>query len=122
MIPTNSPQCLYCGSSFRGRTDKKFCNENCRNAYHNNANRNNNILARDILQILYRNRRLIRDILGSNTSIKISREILLSKGFMENYHTHTGLVGSSPLFYCFECSFQACNDGQIRLGQPKPKL
>lgn len=28
-------QCLFCGSELKGRSDKKFCNDFCRNNYNN---------------------------------------------------------------------------------------
>jgi predicted nucleic acid-binding Zn ribbon protein len=27
--------CIFCGKVTKGRPDKKFCSDNCRNTYHN---------------------------------------------------------------------------------------
>jgi len=40
--------CLECGEPLIGRSDKKFCDDQCRNAYNNKLNRDHINLYRNI--------------------------------------------------------------------------
>ena len=40
-------QCLECGTAIRGRADKKFCSDQCRNQYNNTLNRDANNYVRN---------------------------------------------------------------------------
>lgn len=47
-------RCIYCGSNIYGRSDKKFCNYNCKSNYNNNKYKllyNKYVKNKDILRI-----------------------------------------------------------------------
>ena len=45
-------ECLECGTKLMGRADKKFCNDQCRNSYNNNINKDANEYVRRVNVIL----------------------------------------------------------------------
>ncbi|MFD1768929.1 hypothetical protein [Sphingobacterium suaedae] len=80
--------CLTCGSPLKGRSDKRYCDDGCRNAYNNKLNSVSNDLIRRVNGILRKNRRILEELLGSERMLKISREKLLAKGLEFAYFTN----------------------------------
>lgn len=79
--------CLECGVTIYGRSDKKFCSDNCRNMYNYRKNRTEINLVRQINQTLKRNRNILRD-LNPKGKGKVHRYDLLQRGFNFNYFTN----------------------------------
>jgi hypothetical protein len=77
--------CLNCQEKIRGRADKKFCDDQCRNQYNNGMLRHVNNRMRNINNILKRNRRILAQFLEEEN---IKREVLLANGFHFSYFTH----------------------------------
>ncbi len=64
--------CLACERPIKGRTDKKFCDDSCRNNYNNRLNSDATPLIRNINNILRKNRRILLDLLsGLNKHVLI---------------------------------------------------
>lgn len=81
--------CVFCSKPIKGRADKRFCNEYCRNNYNNQLNSNENNLVRNINNILRKNRRILKSFIPEKEEIyKISREKLILEGFNFTYFTH----------------------------------
>ena len=81
--------CLYCDKALNsGRSDKKFCNEGCRNQYHNEQKISDNKETKKVNAILKSNRKILKDLLNDASFITVDREALLKKGFEFDYHTH----------------------------------
>ena len=50
------PVCLECGDKIKyGRTDKKFCSDDCRNRHHNEKQKESRAYRRKVLAILAKN-------------------------------------------------------------------
>ena len=79
--------CLECGEKIRGRTDKKFCSDYCRNAYHNKVNKESSNLVRNINNVLRRNYRILEELNPAGKT-SVSRSKLLSNGFDFEYFTN----------------------------------
>lgn len=111
-MESNERRCFACGKLLKGRADKKFCDDYCRNEFHNNRNSDRNNGVRSINNILYRNRRILESVLqNTDRSITISRSRLLEKGFDFQYYTHhyrtvDGIVYCS----CYEYSYLVADD------------
>src|SRR4030095_12090440 len=74
--------CLACGKAVKGRSDKKFCDDYCRNNYNNQLRSNAGSYTRRINDILRKNRKILADLLPPNGSTaKVSRQNLSIKGF-----------------------------------------
>ncbi|MDT0644106.1 hypothetical protein RM553_14815 [Zunongwangia sp. F363] len=88
--------CLECGEKLVGREDKKFCSDSCRNAHHNKANRNENVLIKSVNAQLRKNYKILQELNPENKG-KTSKSRLQEKGFSFNhitsiYKTKTGTV------------------------------
>lgn len=81
--------CAECSKPLKGRADKKFCDDYCRNAYNNRQNADQNNYVRNINAILRRNRRLLEGVIKPDEELgKCPRQALAAQGFDFQYHTH----------------------------------
>ncbi|RTZ46479.1 hypothetical protein EJ377_19950 [Chryseobacterium arthrosphaerae] len=78
--------CLECGEKILGRSDKKFCNDACRNAYNNKQNKDSTNLMRNINNKLRKNYRILVET-NIEGKTKASRSKLESLGFDFDYFT-----------------------------------
>ena len=91
MVAETFPRlCLDCNKPVKGRTDKKFCNDFCRNNYNNLLKSDTNNLVRNINNILGKNRRVLESFFNDEGEmVKTTMDKLLEKGFLFKYITHT---------------------------------
>ena len=100
-IELQTKLCLACNKPVKGRTDKKFCDDYCRNNYNNQLKADSNNLVRNINNALAKNRRILESLISNGDEMaKASKEKLLQKGFQFKYATHsyTNRKGNT---YCF---------------------
>mgnify|MGYP000877327298 CR=1 FL=1 len=107
--------CLLCGKIFRGRSDKKFCDDYCRAAYNNDLKSAVNNYIRNVNNALGKNRRILESCLtGEAKTAQVSGEKLLQKGFQFKYHTHIYTTKSgNTYFYCYEYGFMPLEKGRF---------
>ena len=87
--PTAQKLCSHCSKPVKGRSDKKFCNDYCRNNYNNTQKAGKENLIRNIHNVLRKNRRILAGFLKENEkNIKVHREKLQTAGFNFKYNTH----------------------------------
>jgi dipeptidase len=79
--------CPECGEKLRGRTDKKFCSDYCRNSHHNKVNKETSNLIRNTNNLLRRNHRILEELNPLNKT-SVPRKKLLSKGFDFEFFTN----------------------------------
>ncbi|MET3037778.1 hypothetical protein ABXT08_16900 [Chryseobacterium sp. NRRL B-14859] len=79
--------CLECGEKIIGRSDKKFCNDACRNAYNNKQNKDSTNLMRNVNNKLRKNYRILKEI-NTDGKTKITRSKLDNLGFDFDYFTN----------------------------------
>jgi len=82
--------CKACGSSLKGRSDKKFCHDYCRNAFHNEKRSAQpwHEQVRRINRILWRNRQALESLLPpAEIEIRVHRDQLLESGFRFRFLT-----------------------------------
>lgn len=88
-----------------GRTDKKYCSDDCRAQ----ANRLKQRAARQptvtINEILWKNREVLRR-LWQHRPTTVSYETLLINGFHADYHTNLYITMHSVYFVCYDFGFQ----------------
>ena len=99
--------CLACGKIIKGRSDKKFCDDYCRNNYNNQLKADSNNYVRNINNALKKNRRILEEILPANEEMaKTTKEKLLLSGFQFKYQTHTYTTKKgNTYFYCYEYGY-----------------
>lgn len=110
-------QCLNCQQILHGRTDKKFCNDYCRNASNNALFRDINNLVRNITAAIKRNRRIMQHALCNDPVRRIYKQSeIVDLGFDFDYHTHMKRTRTGNLiFYCFEYGYIKTKKDRIRL-------
>jgi hypothetical protein len=75
-------ECLSCGEFIKGRADKKFCDDACRNNYNNQLNSDGTNYVRNINNVLRKNRRILEELIPSDKSTaKITKKRLEESGF-----------------------------------------
>ncbi len=81
-------QCLECGDPIKGRVDKKFCSDYCRNAYNNKLNKDSKNLVRNINNRLRKNYRILDSFPLKEGKTRTTKTRLLDKGFDFDYLTN----------------------------------
>ena len=102
--------CLNCGEKVIGRSDKKFCSDQCRSAYYNQNNQEENSFVRGVVNILKKNRRILA-ALNPNGKARVRQSELLQQGFdfkyvTNIYKTKTG----NEYFFCFDQGYLKIDD------------
>ncbi len=99
--------CLFCEKPVKGRSDKKFCDDYCRNNYNNQLKSNTINLVRNINNALGKNRRILEDLFTPGEEMaKTTKSKLLQKGFQFQYitNTYTNKKGN-VYFFCYDLGY-----------------
>lgn len=104
--------CMQCGSPIKGRRDKKFCDDHCRNNYYNLLHMNRTNMMRQVHQVLRKNRRILEQMLNDcKADEPIPLAPLLEQGFLPGYHTKVHIDSRGiTLFFCYEYGFELKGD------------
>ncbi len=99
----NSTKCLECGKKLPGRIGQKYCNPNCKAAFHyRNSKLKEPSIYTKIVNQLKLNRRILKQHYLSG-KLKLDKEILISEGYDFFYFTQTGKdKNGKPFFVLFE--------------------
>jgi predicted nucleic acid-binding Zn ribbon protein len=100
LINLSPKYCICCEKQVRGRTDKKFCCDACRNNYNNRLKAETTNLVRNINHALTKNRRILEGFLRDDKATKVSASNLLHNGFQFKYFTHQ-YINKKGNTYCF---------------------
>lgn len=102
-------KCLTCGTSLRGRIDKKFCNDYCRNNYNNQqkAKGSNSEIVRSINKALLKNRKILDSIIKEDEEkATVNKDKLLRLGFQFKYLTHLYTTKAGKTYcYCYDLGY-----------------
>ncbi|WP_297805510.1 hypothetical protein [uncultured Polaribacter sp.] len=95
-------KCLECDEVVKGRIDKKFCSDYCRNSHNNRVNKDSKNLIRNINNRLRKNYKILSE-LNITGKTKVTRTKLYDKGFdfqffTSIYKTKTG----NTYFYIYD--------------------
>jgi len=107
MLENQANCCLSCHKPVKGRSDKKFCNDYCRNNYNNNLKASTNNLVRNINNTLGKNRRILESLMKHDEEmVKTTKEKLLQKGFQFKFFTHTYTNKKGTVyFFCYDLGY-----------------
>lgn len=104
-------KCLDCGNELKGRSDKKFCDDQCRSHYHNRLNEGRNRSQRPLNGILRKNHSVLSKLFKARKS-RIGREELLQLGFNLNFHTHSKTIDGETFQFCYEYGYRENSSGE----------
>ncbi|MDY0905714.1 hypothetical protein [Pedobacter sp. CFBP9032] len=114
--------CLDCGDAVKGRTDKKFCDDSCRNNYNNRIKSENGMVFNSINVILKKNRKLLSTF-NPDGKVKVSKKKMLTAGFNFEYHTHTYQAKNGNKYvFCYEFGYLALSNEEFLLVKRAEKL
>ncbi|MBP8958835.1 MAG: hypothetical protein KBG40_00215 [Bacteroidales bacterium] len=110
-------KCLDCGEIIRGRSDKKFCSDQCRNNYNNKLNRDSNNYVRNVHGLLRKNRRILCDLYNEGKTV-LHKDALFALGYNFNFFTHIIETKDGVKYnYCFEYGYCEKDEDYIELKQ-----
>jgi hypothetical protein len=100
----NTKNCLNCDKPLKGRIDKKFCDDFCRNNYNNQLKSIVNNQMRNINNTLGKNRRILETLLPeTEETAKANKEKLHRLGFHFKYITHLYVTKTGKTYYyCYD--------------------
>lgn len=115
--------CQYCNKEIRGRSDKKFCDDYCRNLFHNQLNAKSNQNLRIINSILKKNRNILASFLKAETAFeKVSKEKLLESGFQFKYYTHSVPHKNGSInYFCYDHGYLMLNKDWLLVVRERTK-
>ena len=111
----STKQCLYCNNEFKeGRTDRKYCNDLCRAAYHNQQRRLQQSSVQKINAILKKNLSILKRLSPEGYSV-VRKTTLSEQGYNFNYFTNVYRTKDQRLyFFCYDRGF-AVNQDKIKV-------
>jgi len=116
-------KCLECGDSFRGRADKKFCSDQCRNTYNNNLKRTTGKdFIRKVNVILARNRNILESM-NPTGKTSIHKTKLQKQGLNMDYITHIYTTKAGRVYYfCYDQGYSPVeNDFYVLVRRDRKK-
>ncbi|MBA2612415.1 MAG: hypothetical protein H0U95_10615 [Bacteroidetes bacterium] len=112
--------CPECGEIIKGRIDKKFCSDMCRNAFNNKVNSDTNNYVRNINNALRKNRRLLEESLKGSDKTTVAKQKLIDKGFNFKYFTHQLVTKNNHAYvYCYEFGYLIFEQNMVLIVRKK---
>ncbi len=113
---TNMSTCLECGEQLHGRTDKKFCNDGCRNAYNNKQNKDVSNLMRNINNRLRKNYRILSEQHYVEGKAKTTKQKLVAEDFTFDYFTSIKIYKNGAEYrFVYDIGYKLLEDDWILL-------
>ena len=108
-IVRNMPKCLHCGEQIRyGRTDKKYCCDECKNRHYNEQSKSGRAFRRKILSQLMTNYQVLDSFFRACIqSVNIIDAVTM--GFAPGLMTSHRRVGKHDEFCCFDIKYIMTN-------------
>jgi hypothetical protein len=114
--------CRHCGHILRGRSDKQFCDDSCRNQFNNRLNREHHLLMRKVHNILRRNKKILEDIRKQGQG-HVPAEMLRQEGFSFRHCTAIETQSGSPvLYYCYDEVYRWVSEEAVEVFQVRERL
>jgi len=109
---TENKNCPECDDKIKGRADKKFCSDACRNAFNNKLNSDANSTVRNINNALRKNRRILVLFWKEDKDfVTISLSQLSKAGFDFNYITQYYLTKTgNQYYYIYDFGYRKLED------------
>lgn len=109
-------ECMHCGGQLRGRTDKKFCDDSCRSAYHNVKYGESTNIMRSTHRALRKNWKILNRHFR-NGVCTIEYADIHKQGFVPDIITGLAVKEERVIYRCYEYIFEISDDGKIQLSK-----
>lgn len=114
-MKTEERKCKECGNKLKGRSDKKFCDDYCRNSYNYRSLKSEHSQINRIHSTLKRNRKILKLFLEAGQR-EVQIELLKINGFKFNFVTQIQKAASNnPVYCCYDVSYAYIDDKKIKL-------
>ena len=97
--------CLSCNSKLIGRSDKKFCDAQCRSTYHNQNKPVHEMLIQQTNSILRKNRGILAHYCPQGKAT-VRKEVLEKSGYQFEYFTNIFHISNGIYYFCYEYGFR----------------
>lgn len=107
--------CKRCGAALHGRTDKKFCSDECRNDWHNDRRRQREKEFRKVNRMLAGNWRILSRKFHSGKR-KVKMEELEAENF--NFSVYTRVRRKFPgvrIYSCYNLAYRISVNGYVHI-------
>jgi len=117
LMSVNTKHCLTCGDSLRGRTDKKFCDDNCRSIFNNKRYIDEKGFVKKVNHLLLKNRRILASYVeGAKETEMVPKELLYHRGFHFTYFTHTAISKEGTTYYCcYDHAYHVVSEQELQI-------
>lgn len=107
--------CDECGKEIRGRSDKKFCDDSCRNNFNRKKRLAEQVIlpeeALQVIRTIKKNYRLLKSLIEDDyTILQEGLPALLRKGFNPDYFTSIRYIDNELYRFCFDCGYLIIED------------
>ena len=110
-------KCYECFEQLRGRTDQKFCSDQCRSSYNNKQNIETNIAVKSINRILKKNYTILKNLNSDGKSIAKKGD-LVKKGYKFEYFTCTSTTRNNLTnYFCYDQGYREKENNKVIIFQ-----
>ena len=105
--------CAFCGRELTGRSDKKFCDDTCRNNYAYRQSKDNNVLIDRINKSLLNNRNVLGSMVKRGKKI-VKKQALIDNNF--NFEVITGVYKTHNRHeykMLYDYAYRCINDADV---------
>lgn len=114
--------CKNCGKEIKGRSDKKFCDYNCRIAYHNSNINKNEKSIRDINKKLRKNRSILKFV-SPQGKTTVKKTFLIQLGFDFQYYTNHYKTKNHNIYtFCYDYGYMELENEKILVINKQPYM
>jgi len=115
-------KCKYCGQPIVGRSDKQFCDSQCKSAFHNSNPRQSEGFIKNINKILRKNRSILR-FASPEGKTTVKRDYLLKLGFNFDYFTNVFVTNQNNTYrYCYEYGYLPVDQQKVLIVKWQPYM
>ena len=107
--------CIFCNESFKGRSDKKFCTDQCRASYNNQNRADSEKVILQVNKVLRKNRTILKTLNPTGMSV-IRKEFLLERGFNFKYFTSLYQTkDGNQYWFCYDMGYLLLEENKVRI-------
>ena len=108
-------KCIRCGRPYQGRSDKKFCCDDCRTDYHNQLRREREQGLRAVNHILASNWKILTaQLRAGRHKIPVTELAGLNFNFEVYTNARRWLPGRRT-YWCYNCAYRVSRSGTVRI-------
>ena len=105
--------CVFCGRELVGRSDKRFCDDACRNNYGYQRNKSGNVAINRVNKSLLHNRNVLKSIAKCGRKV-VKRQFLVEKDF--DFEVITGIYKTykdQEYMMLYDYAYKYVNDEDV---------